>query len=288
MLDIGNVFSNTFSMMKERWLPLLGLWAVFLGILIVYGIIAAGVLGGSIMAMAGGLSDPSAAALGGAGIGFILIAIIFYIGYFAIIFGQQGSMIALASPLRRISFGDALGAGLKGGLTFLGVLVLFIIAYIAFAIVAAIFGFILSFLGEAAAVIVAILILPAIIYLACRFAVLVPVIVVERVFNPIRAITRCWEVTRGNVLGIFVVLIITVVIAAIMLGVPFMLFFGAMFATTDPSSISAGSAVGGAILGVLVFFLIYLVYMIFSTCLSASLHAEISDAEAEDLGKTFE
>ncbi|MEP0190479.1 MAG: hypothetical protein ABJP70_07650 [Erythrobacter sp.] len=288
MLDIGNVFSNTFNMMKERWLALLGLWAVFFGLLIVYALIAFAVLGGAATAMMGGISDPSAASLGSMGIGIIIMGVIFYIGYFAIAFGQQGSMVAMASPLKRISFGDALGIGIKGGLTFLGVLVLLLIAYVAFAIIAVILGFILSFLGEAAAVILAILILPAIIYLLCRFAVLVPVIVVERIFNPITAITRCWAVTRGHVLGILVVIIITVVIAAIMIGVPFMLFFGALFATADPANFNAGSAIGGAVFGMLIFFLMYLLYMIFSASLIASLHAQISDADTVDLGKTFE
>ncbi len=281
MLDIGNVFSNTFSMMKERWLPLAGLCAVFFGLLIVYGFVFAAVLGGSMMGIAGSMSDPSAVGLAGMGIGFFVMALVFYIGYFAIILGQQGSMIAYASPLRRTNFGDALTAGLKGGLSFLVVLALFFIAY-----------FLLIFaalsLGEVASVVLVLLFVPVMIYLACRFAVLVPVIVVEQVFNPFTAIMRCWEVTRGHALGIFIVLIITVIIAMILLGVPFMLFFGTMAATLDPTNPSAGAAIGSLMFGLLFFVVLYFVYMIFITSMTASLHAEISDSEAVDLGKTFE
>lgn len=284
MLDIGSVFSNTFNMMKERWLALLGLWAVFIGLLIVYFIVGFAVIGGG-AAATGSLTDLSAISAGGLGIGVIILGIIFYIGYIAILLGQQGSMIAYASPLRRTSFGDALTTGLKGGLTFVGVIILLFIAYFAFAIVAGILGYVL---GEVAAVILFVLLLPAFIYLLCRFAVLVPVIVVERIFNPITAITRCWQVTKGHVLGILVVLIITVIIAVIMMGIPFMLFFGTMFAAAGTGDPNVGAAVGGAIFGLLFFFLMYLVYMIFSTSLTASLHAEISDADAVDLGKTFE
>lgn len=287
--DIGQVFSNTFKMVQERWLPMIGLWAAFFGALFVYALVFGAVLGGSMMAVMGSMADPGSfdnpAALGGMGIGFILLMIVFYVGYLTIAFGQNASMTAMASPLMRPTFGDAFGLGLKGGLTFLGVIVLLIIAYIIFLLVATLLGFILSFLGEAAPAILVILLVPVVIYLALRFAVLVPVIVVEKVFNPITALNRTWQITKGNVLGIFVVYLVFAIVAMIAVALPFFLLFGSLF---DPLSMGAGPGMGTVLFSGLFFLLIVAAFSLFSVSLVASLHAEISDTQAVEFGKTFE
>lgn len=274
-------------MVKERWAAMIGLWATFLGFLFVYGIVIFAVLGGSMMAT-GAMMGPSAfdspAALGGLGIGIIIMAVLAYIGYFAIIFGQQGSMAAMASPLHRISFGEAFTRGIKGGVTFLGVLVLFMLAYIVAALLFALLAVVLSFLGDFAPILLLILAIPAGIYLACRFSVIVPVIVVENVYNPIKAINRTWQITSGNVLGIFIVYIVFAVIALIVLVVPFMLF-GAMF---DPLGGGMGAGVFTGILMFLLMIALFLGFTLFSSSMVASLHAEMSDTQAVELGKTFE
>lgn len=282
-VDIGSVFSNTFAMVRERWGPMLGLWATFFAALIIYFMIFGGLLGGSAFmlgsAMGGGIDD--AGILGGMGIGFFLMMIVFYIGYFAIAFGQQGSMVAMASPFRRPTFGEAFSLGLKGGLSFLGVIIVLMVAYIVLALIGALF---VGILGEAGGIILAILFLPIIVYLACRFSVLVPVIVVEEIFNPIKAITRTWEVTRGKVLGIFVIYLIFTVIAAVVIMLPFGLFFGSIFASAE-AGLDPGF--GSALLMGLLFLLVFIAFMLVSASMIASLHAELSDAQTEDLSETF-
>jgi hypothetical protein len=286
-IDIGRVFSNTVAMVKERWLAMIGLWATFLGFLFVYGIVVFAVLGGTIMAsgaMMGGAGFDNPAALGGLGIGIIVMVVIAYIGYFAIMFGQQGSMAAMASPLHQISFGEAFSRGLKGGLTFLGVLLLFIVAYIVAALLFALVVLILQFLGDFAVIVAGILALPAIIYLICRFSVIVPVIVVEKIFNPIKAINRTWQITSGNVLSILVVYIVFAVAALVLMVVPYML----LGATFDLAGGGAGAGVLTGIFIVLLFIALFLAFTLFASSLVASLHAEMSDTQAVELGKTFE
>ncbi|WP_298467916.1 hypothetical protein [uncultured Erythrobacter sp.] len=278
--DIGRVFSNTFAMVKERWGPMLGLWATFFGALLLYAMVFGGVLGGSAVAMgaafSGSLDNP--AALGGMGIGFILMMVVFYIGYIAIALGQQGAMIAMASPIQNVTFGEAFTLGLKGGLSFLGVIVLLMIAYVVVLLLGAGLA---AILGEAGAVILAILILPVAIYLACRMSVLVPVIVVDRVFNPIKAITQTWATTRGNVLGIFLIYVGFTVLALIAIGIPFALLGGMMGAGGEPGVLTM-------VFGFLIMIAIFIGFTLVSSSMIASLHAEISDTHVEDLSETFE
>ncbi|MDJ0642203.1 MAG: hypothetical protein QNJ15_05250 [Erythrobacter sp.] len=282
-IDIGRVFANTFAMVRERWGPMLGLWATFFAALIVYFMIFGGLLGGSAFllgsAMGGdGFGDDP---LAGMGIGFFLMILVFYVGYFAIAFGQQGSMIAMASPFRRPTFGEAFSLGLKGGLSFLGVVLVLIVAYIVLALIGALF---VAMLGEVGGIILAILVLPVAIYIGCRFAVLVPVIVVEGVFNPIKAITRTWEVTRGKALGIFVIYLIFTVVAGIALMLPFGIFFGSIYASIEAG---ADPGIGSVLFMGLLFMLVFIAFMLITASMVASLHAEISDSQAEDLSETF-
>jgi hypothetical protein len=286
-IDIGLVFSGAVAMVKERWLAMLGLWATFLGFLFLYGIVVFAVVGGSMFAMAGagmaagGFDDPTA--LAGMGAGVVLIALLFYIGYFAIAFGQQGAMVAAASPLERIGFGDAFGRGLKGGLTMLGVMVLFVFAYLIAMLVLALLGFILSFLGSLGGIIIALIALVGGVYLACRFAVLIPVIVVEKVYNPITAINRSWHITAGKALGIFVVVLLGTVIAALII-VPTILLIGASF---DPGS-GAEPGIGAVIVLFVAVVVMSFAFLFFYSALVASLHAQVSDTQAVEFSKTFE
>lgn len=287
-IDIGLVFSNALAMVKERWLAMLGLWATFLGFLLVYGLVFFAVIGGSMLAMTGMAMGTSAfedpAALGGLGMGVLLLALLFYIGYLAILFGQQGAMVAAATPLERISFGEAFGRGLKSGLTMLGIMVLFLIAYVVVLLVMMLVGLILSFLGTLGGILTALIAVAGVAYFACRFSVLIPVIVVERTYNPITAINRTWQITSGKVLSILVVLVVATVAAMIVI-IPVFLILGGVF---DPA---AGGAEPG-MLSILFAFVLLIVMsfaiLFFYSSLIASLHAQVSDRQAVEFGKTFE
>ena len=279
-INIGQVFSTTFAMMKERWAPLLGLWATFFVALILYFIVFGAFLGGSSFLLAGGLED--AGALAGLGAGFILMAIVFYIGYLVLAFGQQGSMVAMASPLQRINFGEAFTVGLRGGLSFIGVVVLLMIAYFALALVA---GLLVAAMGEAGAIVLGLIFVPVMIYLVCRLSVLMPVIVVEGVFNPITAIKKAWGMTSGKVLGIFLIYLILIVIVIVAIVLPFGLIFGFSFADLESGE---GPGVGSAIFAFVYFVAVFFGFTLLSTALSASIHSEVSDTQVEELSDTFQ
>lgn len=280
-MDIGQALSNTVSMTFGRIASLAGLWGVFtIAQLFAFGLLAA-VIGGGMMSLAS-FGDPMAGA--GMSVGVIFGLIVFYGLYLLLYSAQSIAMTAQASPLLEPNFGRSFSVGLRGALTFFGVMILLIIAYFIGAFVFMIAGAVLSFLDELGGVILAILAIPALIYAACRLMIIPAIIAVEEVYNPVAVIKRSWQLTSGNVLGIFVTLLV-------LLGI-FLALFLAVFlvAGSSFSAFSLGSdapGVGLIVLIVIVIVAVSIVASAASAALVASVHAAVSDSNAEELGETF-
>ncbi len=288
-VDIGRVFSTAWATIKERFWLLVGMVVVYFAIQAIFGMVFGGVIGGAVFAMGAGASglDSPEMLLGGLGIGMIVLLFIFYLAIFVLMFAQQCSMSALATPLQRLQFGDAFGVGFKGGMTFLGIIFFLILGYIAFVVVAALLGVVLSFMGDAAPLIVAILFFPALVYLGLRFAVLVPVVAVDKVFNPIKALQRSWQITGGNVLAILVVYIAVSVVALALLGIPFLMMAGS-FAALESGDAAGAMGALGAVFGIFLLFIpLTIIYSIVTVTVTACLHAELSDTGTQNLEETF-
>ncbi|MDJ0978745.1 MAG: hypothetical protein QNI87_09420 [Erythrobacter sp.] len=289
-VDIGRVVSMTLAMFKERFWPMIGLWAVFVAISIAFVIGFLIVVGTSVAGFASigpdGFDNP--AALGGLGVTVILSMVLFYLLFIAVTFAQQAAMTVMASPVERPTFGEAVSRGFKAGLTFLALAILFIIAYsVVGLIVALIFG-VAALAGDIGGAVVSILLVPIGVYFSCRFAVIMPVVAVERVFNPIKAINRTWNVTDGRVIGILVVLLINLAAAVALFAIPLVLLFASgVGAASDPGSLGGPAAVL-VFVSILLFFPLVIVYQIVSTTMTACLHAEISDDQATRMSEVFE
>ncbi|WP_066524785.1 hypothetical protein [Erythrobacter sp. CCH5-A1] len=290
MIDIGRVFATGWAMMRQRFWLLLGMFAVFFALQmvgsIVLGIVMAVMGAAGAASLGAGLDDP--AAITGMSAGLIIFLVLFYGAYIVLALAQQAAMVTLASPLEEPSFGGAMARGFKSALPFFGIAVILLIAYVALsALVAGVVG--VAGLGGTAAGgavggVMLLLILPVIVYLGCRFAVLVPVVAVDQVFNPIAAIRRSWEVTRGRVLGIFLATLALGVLTLVALGLPFLLIFGSMLGSqSEPSA----AAVGGMLLGMLAFIPLFVVYTMFASAYTAALHNEVTGGGSERLEEVF-
>lgn len=287
-MDIGRVFSTSFAMLRQRFWPLLGMWAVFFVIQVaamfalIIAIAGMGMAGSA--GLSAGIDDP--AALAGLGIGMIVFMVAFYAGYIVLVLAQQAALVTLASPLEEPSFGGALSRGFKSALPFLGITVLMLLAYIAvlaaFAAVTGGASLAGDTAGGVAAVLLALPFLPLLIYLACRFSVLVGVVAVDQVFNPITAIRRSWSVTGGKVLSILLAFLGFIAISAVIIGLPFALMFGAA------SSSGSDAAMGvGVLASLLLFFPLIIVYTLFASAFSSALHAVVTEGGAERLEEVF-
>lgn len=286
-MDIGRTFSTSFAMFRQRFWPLAGMWAVFFAIqmagAVVLGI-AAAVLG--IAGLGADLEDPSA--LAGMGIGMVVLMMLFYAAYIVILLAQQAALVTLASPLEEPAFGAALARGFKSALPFLGITLIMLLAYFLFALViGGVVGAAAAGGGAAGGVLAALLVVPALIYLACRFAVLVAVVAVDQVFNPLAAIRRSWEVTRGKVLGVFLAMIGFVLLSLVALGVPFGAIVLLLGSSTGGAGADPGAAFGVIALLFLVFVPLFVVYSLFAAAFNAALHSEVTGGGADSFEEVF-
>lgn len=282
-MEIARVFSSSFAMFRQRFWPLVGMWAVFFAIQIAGSV----VLGIGMVLMIGGVagSEPALddlASIASLGIGMIIFLVLFYAAYVVILLAQQAAMVTLASPLEEPAFGAALSRGFKSALPFFAITVILMLGYF---LIAGVFGGVAGAAGGGSviSVVLALLSLPVLVYLACRLAVLVPVVAVEQVFNPIAAIKRSWAVTRGKVGDVFLALLAFVAVSLVALCLPFVVIFGGLFAAQN----NDGAAAGFAGVGVLLFIPLFIAYTIFAAAFTAAMHSEMTGGGAESLEEVF-
>ena len=289
MIDIGRVFSTSFAMLRQRFWPLVGMWAVFLAIQMAASTVLTVVM--LVVGMAGvaslgaGFDDP--AAFGGLGIAMIIFLVLFYGAYIVLVLAQQAAMVTLGSPLEEPVFGTAMNRGFRSALPFFGISVLLVLGY--FAIAAAVLAVVSlaaaggSGAGALVTALLPLLFLPLLLWLACRLSVLVAVVAVDQVFNPITALRRSWAVTKGKALRILLALAGFIGISLVALAVPFMLIFFA----ADMTESSPGTGVVLGILGLLIFIPLFVVYTMFTATFTAALHCEVTEGGAERLEEVF-
>ena len=86
---VGSIISGTFGMVRDRFGPLLGLWAVYLAIQIGLGTFLAIMMGAS---FAETMETGNPDSMGG---GMMLAFALFYLVYFLAAFAQTAAMIAM-------------------------------------------------------------------------------------------------------------------------------------------------------------------------------------------------
>lgn len=265
-LDIVKVISDAFGMMRDRLAALSGIWLLYFVIIaVVFTLFFGGMLAQfTQLAMT---DDPTAMGTGVIGSFFL-----FYILYLLLNFAQSVSLTHQASPTHSPSFGESLTAGFRSIPTLLGLTFILIVAYVIALIPLAILGFIFAFMGDVGSILFAIIVLLAVVWVACRLSLMMPVIAVEGELNPLNAITRSWKLTSGHVLAIFIAFLIFVVAILVAGFLLITIFGGTLTALIDPMGGSAAGIGVAAILGIIIFILFWAALVIFSASFIASLH----------------
>lgn len=284
-MEIGRVFSTSFAMFRQRFWLLLGMVLVFFAIQMAASIVLAisvAVMGAAGMAGLGaGIEDPNA--LAGLGIGMIVVIVGLYGAYIVLLLAQQAAMVTIASPLEEPSFGAALVRGFRSALPFFAIAVLLLLGYIALSVPFMAISAALGLVAETAGAVFSLLFLPLLVYLACRFSVLIPVVAVDQVFNPFTALRRSWSVTRGRVMAILLALVGFIALTLVAFGLPFGVIFGLLFANVgDPSA-----GVVGILVALLVFVPLLIGYTMYASAFTAALHSEVTGGGAEALEEVF-
>lgn len=130
-----------------------------------------------------------------------------------------------------------------------------------------------------AAVLLGILALVAALYLFTKFSLSAPVIVVERVLNPLTALGRSWRLTKGNSVRLFLFYFLLMV-AVLVIWIVVSIVIGLILALVGPDAALTGNALVAGLLNAAW-------ATLFLAALAAA-HRQLAGPSAEAVGETFE
>lgn len=198
----------------------------------------------------------------------LLFAIVQYIGMLG--------LLALLKDRSRPTVGEALKIGatrfpsyfVAQLLAGLAILLLFLIP------------FVIAAAGSVAvAVIVGILTVVAGLYLFTKFSLAAPVIVIDRVLNPLTALGRSWRLTKGNSVRLFLFYFLLIV-AVIVVGLVVSIVVGLVFALMGPEGALIGNSLVAGLLNA--------VWATLFLAALAAAHRQLAGERAETVSETFE
>ena len=218
-------------------------------------------------------------------------------GLIAFAFQMVGylTMIALIGG-GRPTVGESILRGIKAVPTVIGATILCFIAYMLLALA---LGLVIGLLAAAAiglagsstggvvvigavSVLLYLFLIVVVAYFGARLSPLLPVIVLEPQYNPVKALARAWRLTKPKawaILGFFLLLFVCYLVISIV-----------FFTVLSAFGMIAGAGVGGASVFVMGLFggvLGAAVAMLFSAIL-VSLHQQLAGFSRERLNETFE
>lgn len=166
---------------------------------------------------------------------YLLVIIASFVGYTA--------MIALMGDGRRVSVGESIGIGFKALLPLVALMVLFLVAYLIAAFgVGIVLGLIIAGLGAISeglagvfTFVAVIGLIAAMLWVMTRLSLTLPVIALENTLNPIKALTRSWQLTgpsQGRLFLFYVVLTVAYIVVALVVFMVLGLFISAIGAPT--------------------------------------------------------
>ncbi len=287
-MGVGQIISDTFGTVKDRFGQLVGLWAIYFVITIALFVVftvgmGAGLVGIASMAEGGSM---------GLGAGMVVMLILFYVVYLLVVMAEYASLIQMASPLGRPTFGDALGAGWRAAPALLLLLLVLMVAYIAFALVFSVVGIAVAAMGDAGSTLLLLLVLPVLVWIGCRLLPLFAVVAVDGVRNPFTAIARAWRMTRGHALTIFLAWLAFVVLLVVICGVALLPSFGMLSSLADPTGFGDPAAstnwgMGAILLLVLGMLFVSVAFTVTYAAFLAVVHGRLSDTAGERAAEAF-
>ncbi len=187
------------------------------------------------------------------------------------------SLIALLTDRRQPTVAEALMTGLKSIPIYIATLIL--MAVIGGVVIGVPLSLGATFLPPAVTVLLVLVGAVAILYMVIKFTLVLPVIAIEEEFNPLKALSRSWRLTKGNSLRILAFLALLFLLVGIIsalvqsvLGV----VFAALGGTIEAIGNGFITALANGIVGAL-FAGIY-----------AAIHRQLSGPSDEALAATFE
>lgn len=185
-------------------------------------------------------------------------------------------LLALLTDRNRPTVAEALGKGAKYFLPYLGAQILIALALLVVVLVPVTLG---AAAGAAVGLLTGLLAMVAIVYLLTKFSLATPVIVIDEVTNPVRALSRSWALTKGNSLRLFLfylLLFIVLIVVALVLAI----VIGVIAALAGPS----GALIANGLMNALVNMVAVSVIL----AVLAAAHRQLSGPSAASVSEAFE
>jgi len=185
-------------------------------------------------------------------------------------------LLALLTDRRRPTVAEALATGIKCLLPYFGAQILAGFAVGAIVVVPLAAG---AAAGVGAGVLVGLVALVAAVYVMTKLSLTVPVLVIEGVMNPVRALARSWTLTKGNSFRLFMfylLLIVTFVVIVTVVG---------LVATV--AGVLGGEEVS-TFVNALINSAANMIGLTIYLAVQASAHRQLSGGTPQALGETFE
>lgn len=188
------------------------------------------------------------------------------------------SVLTLFTDRAQPTVGEAIRLGLGGALPYLG-------AYLLMGLGLGLGGSILFGAAAAAGVpavaaVVALGLLVAVIYVGIRMSMIAPVVAVDRVRNPIKALRRSWELTRGNTGRILLFFLL--------LGVAFLVVLIVIMAVAGMALALVAGGEAAKIVAAVISSLLTAVMTLYFIAVLASIHRQLSGPSAEKVAEAFD
>lgn len=200
---------------------------------------------------------------------FLLVSLVQFVGSL--------SLLALMSDRANPTVAEALQTGAKGTPIYLASLVL--LALGAAFVIGIPLGIGAALQSPLAIGLVGLIGVVAMVYIAVKFILASPVIAIEEELNPLKALKRSWQLTKGNSLRIFFFLLLLFILIAIISGLVVSVF-GLVFAVFGGTIATIGNgfvaALSNGVFGVL-FAAIY-----------AAIYRQLSGPSEAAIASTFE
>lgn len=274
-LDIGRVFSDAASSVAGRFGKQIALWAVFMAILIAVSFLFLfGIGGGAQFLTSARMGTNPFAGMEG---GIFVVILLYYVIFFLIKDTAFAAQCSISSPLRDPTIGDAMGDGFRSALT---LLVVTVIVGIGFVLLIMLLGMITGSSNTG--------ILPLLSFLAALSVLMVklgmawPIVAIDGERNPISAMARAWSMTNRNFWLVFVCYLLWFIAI-------FAIGLALAFGVATPLAVGGGVSGPGTVIFLLfVYFAYYAFFWLSLASITAAIHAQLSNANAQNLSETFQ
>lgn len=193
------------------------------------------------------------------------------------------ALLALLTDRSRPTVAEALRLAVRALPTVVGAALLFFVGYMAaVTVLVAVAGGLAQAGGPGAVLgLGAIAVIVGVVYAMVKFSLILPVVIVERCFNPVQALARSWRLTKGNSLRLFGFYLLLAIVYFVIVMVTTMIAMALAVTIAGQGKLSL--FIGGVVSGV-----VGAAASVLLIAILAAVHRQLAGPSPESVSRTFD